>query len=283
MRGVNRQLKIAYNALGIEDDDVSDEDYELEAISEDDEEDEDLSSGKPNEGSTTVVDSKATKTLLKRTSPHIPVPSSLDKRRKIAATEQPNGEYSPRKRVSKHLTELESMNPGDDRIVNVVPAFGPTKNICSWEEFENVFDAYRKKYKFKFRVRSSEKTALYNSTHEDHIPTEFEWFQRIYRCTHGVSQASRSKGYRNRSTRYCNCKARLTAVVSRCVDNTYKIVVRNENHTHSHPTTCTGAFSYLTTKSLPLDDQARENVKTLADARVSSSHITRFLNDRLGT
>ncbi|ETI39320.1 hypothetical protein F441_14877 [Phytophthora nicotianae CJ01A1] len=85
-RSVNRQLKIAYNALGIEDDDVSNEDYELEAISEDDEEedeDEDLSCGDPNEGSTTAAgkpraqgnknkktqgnvtpDLKATKTLL---------------------------------------------------------------------------------------------------------------------------------------------------------------------------------------------------------------------------
>eukprot|EP00644_Phytophthora_capsici_P018092 jgi/Phyca11/17170/fgenesh1_pg.PHYCAscaffold_25_\ len=180
------------------DDDVSDEDYELEAISEDDEEDEDLSSGKPNEGSTTVVGK---------------------------ARAQGN-------RVTPHQCRLLSTN--EERLRQ------------QSNQMENIHQENAKKYKFKFRVRSSEKTALYNSTHEDHIPTEFEWFQRIYRCTHGI-------------------------------------VVRNENHTHSHPTTCTGAFSYLTTKSLPLDDQARENVKTLADARVSSSHITRFLNDRLGT
>ncbi|ETN03872.1 hypothetical protein PPTG_15194 [Phytophthora nicotianae INRA-310] len=168
------------------------------------------------------------------------------------------------------------MNPGGDGIVNMVPAFGPAKNINSWEEFEKVFDSYKKKHKLMFRVRSSEKTAFYNSTHEDHIPTEFEWFQRIYRCTHGVSQVSTSKGHRNRSTRYCNCKARLTAVVSRCVGNTYKSVVRNENHPHSHPTTGTKASSYLTTNTLPLDDQDPEDVKTFADARVSSSHIIRL-------
>ncbi|KAK1947984.1 Zinc finger SWIM domain-containing protein 3 [Phytophthora citrophthora] len=120
------------------------------------------------------------------------------------------------------------------------------------------------------------------ATHEDQIPSEFEFYQRIYRCTHGVSQASRSKGHRNRKTRYCKCKARLTAAVNRCADNTFKIMVRNENHTHSHPTTGTEASFYLTTKTLPLDDEDREDVKTLADARVSSTHITNFLNDRLG-
>ncbi|KAF4147593.1 hypothetical protein GN958_ATG03214 [Phytophthora infestans] len=54
-QNVNGQQKITFNALGIEDDDASDEDYVLEAISEDEEEDEDLSSGKLNEGSTTAV------------------------------------------------------------------------------------------------------------------------------------------------------------------------------------------------------------------------------------
>ncbi|ETI41304.1 hypothetical protein F443_13454, partial [Phytophthora nicotianae P1569] len=53
------------------------------------------------------------------------------------------------------------------------------------------------------------------------------------------------------------------------------------HHTHSHPTTNTQAASYLTTKTLPLDDQDREDVKTLADARVSSTHIANFLNDRI--
>ncbi|OWZ05073.1 hypothetical protein PHMEG_00022903 [Phytophthora megakarya] len=229
-----------------------------------------------------LLDSTTIKRSLKRTSPHLPKQASPAKQRKLETPVQSSGEYSPRKRVSKHLAELESMNPGDDRIVNEVPAFGPAKDIKSWEEFEKVFDSYKKKHKLKFRVRSSEKTALYNSTHEDRIPTEFEWFQRIYRCTHEVSQASRSKGHRYRPTRYCNCKARLTAVVSRCWDNTYKIVVRNENHTQSHPTIGREASSYLTTKTLPLDDKDREDVMTLADARVSSSHIDRFLNDRLG-
>ncbi|KAG3234544.1 hypothetical protein PI124_g20403 [Phytophthora idaei] len=54
------------------------------------------------------------------------------------------------------------------------------------------------------------------------------------------------------------------------------------NHTHTHPTSRTQASSYLTTKTLPLDDQNREDVKTLADARVSSTHIANFLNERIG-
>ncbi|OWZ00100.1 Serine protease [Phytophthora megakarya] len=54
-RSVNRQLKIAYNALGIEDDDLSDGDYELEAFSEDEEEYEALSAVNSNEGSATAT------------------------------------------------------------------------------------------------------------------------------------------------------------------------------------------------------------------------------------
>eukprot|EP00644_Phytophthora_capsici_P019696 jgi/Phyca11/133559/e_gw1.551.1.1 len=55
-----------------------------------------------------------------------------------------------------------------------------------------------------------------------------------------------------------------------------------QNHTHSNPTTSSQASTYLTTKTLPLDNEDREDVKTLVDARVSSSHITNFLNDRIG-
>ncbi|ETO68365.1 hypothetical protein F444_14778, partial [Phytophthora nicotianae P1976] len=54
------------------------------------------------------------------------------------------------------------------------------------------------------------------------------------------------------------------------------------NHTHSHSNSETQASSYLTTATLPLDNQNLEDVKTLTDARVSSTHITNFLNDRIG-
>ncbi|KAF1781250.1 hypothetical protein GQ600_16086 [Phytophthora cactorum] len=53
----------------------------------------------------------------------------------------------------------------------------------------------------------------------------------------------------------------------------YEIVVRNENISETKPQ----ATSYLTTKALPLDDQDRDDVKTLDDALVSSTHITNFL------
>ncbi|KAG6580146.1 Zinc finger SWIM domain-containing protein 3 [Phytophthora cinnamomi] len=55
-----------------------------------------------------------------------------------------------------------------------------------------------------------------------------------------------------------------------------------KNSTHTHPTTRTQASLYLTTKTLPLDEQDLEDVKTLADASVSSKHITNFLNERIG-
>ncbi|KAF1777529.1 hypothetical protein GQ600_784 [Phytophthora cactorum] len=101
------------------------------------------------------------------------------------------------------------------------------------------------------------------------MPTNFKWTHKVYRCAHGVSQESWSKGHRNRKRRYCGCKTRLIPTVTR-------------NHTHSHPTSSTEASPYLTTKTLPLDDEDHEDVRTLADARVSSTHIANFLNDRLG-
>ncbi|EGZ14489.1 hypothetical protein PHYSODRAFT_507707 [Phytophthora sojae] len=54
------------------------------------------------------------------------------------------------------------------------------------------------------------------------------------------------------------------------------------NFTHTHPTTRTQASLYLTTKTLPLDEQDLGDVKTLTDASVSSKHITNFLNERIG-
>ncbi|KAF1781508.1 hypothetical protein GQ600_12706 [Phytophthora cactorum] len=89
-----------------------------------------------------------------------------------------------------------------------------------------------------------------------HCPSEFEWTHKIFRCTHGVTQGSRSKGHRK--SRHRACKARLTAVVAPVARNTHAILIRNENHTHSHPNIGTQASAYLTTKTLPLDEQDRE-------------------------
>ncbi|OWY97904.1 hypothetical protein PHMEG_00031452, partial [Phytophthora megakarya] len=193
-----------------------------------------------------------------------------------------SSEYVPRHRSSQHLEELESMHAGDGEIKNVVPPFATTETFTSWEAFEKAFQTYKRKYNLKFRVRSSEKTENYNKIHEDQFPTEFEFAHRIYRCTHGVTQKSRSKGQRNRKQRYCKCKARLTPTVALADDGSHGIVIRNQNHTHSHPTTDAQASSYLTTATIPLDTEDREDVKTLVDARVSSSHISNFLNERIG-
>ncbi|KAE8981184.1 hypothetical protein PR002_g23904 [Phytophthora rubi] len=173
------------------------------------------------------------------------------------------------------------MRAHGDEIVNVVPPF-PSGSIANWKEFATLFKTYTEQNNIKFRVRSSEATERHNSTHDDPIPTDFLWTHKIFRCTHGVLQSSRSKGRRNRKTRYCECNARFTAVVNPTDDGEFIIKIINENHTHSHPTTASQASSYLTTKTLPLDEQDREDVKTLADAPVSSKHITNFLNERIG-
>ncbi|KAE9214870.1 hypothetical protein PF004_g14924 [Phytophthora fragariae] len=123
---------------------------------------------------------------------------------RAAVGSSPCLEYTPRKRASKHLNEMQSMATDSDEIENVEPPF-PSDPIESWEKFDILLKYYKRKYNLKFR-----------------------------------------------------------------------------NHTHSHPTSPTEAASYMTTETLPLDDEDREDVKTLADARVSSSHIANFLNDRIG-
>ncbi|ETI54306.1 hypothetical protein F443_02848 [Phytophthora nicotianae P1569] len=309
----NTRLGDMYAALGIEDDGDSsdnskDEDYLVE---EEEEEEEDIHE---TDHETSTINSKKKKKTVKAattastsgkgkrsniSSPHVVGPFHPLKRRKVVNEEalSPTGssgsvvyklkipsspEYIPRQRASKHLEELELMETGDDEIVNVVPPFAPKDSFSSWNDFEKHFKIYKQKNNLKFRVRSSEKMENYNKAHEDQMPTEFEFTHKIFRCTHGVSQKSRSKGHRNRKQRYCKCKARLTVIVTKIVGNVYGIVTRNQNHTHSHPTTSTQASTYLTTKTLPLDNEDREDVKTLVDARVSSSHITNFLNDRIG-
>jgi hypothetical protein len=70
-------------------------------------------------------------------------------------------EYTPRKRVSKHLEEMQSMATDREKITNVVPSF-PSGEIESWEEFDALLKNYKTKYNLKFRVRSSETTASYS-------------------------------------------------------------------------------------------------------------------------
>ncbi|KAI9979569.1 hypothetical protein PInf_028975 [Phytophthora infestans] len=149
-------------------------------------------------------------------------------------------------RASAHLEEVQLLVGERSKIKNTVPPF-PSGPLESWSVFEREFKKYKAKYNLKFRVRSSENTDLYNKVHDDQMPTAFEWTYKTYRCTHGLSHGLDVK-----------------------------------NHTHTHPTSQTEASSYLTTKTLPLDDRDLEDVKTLADARVSSAHITNFLNDRIG-
>ncbi|POM76186.1 Hypothetical protein PHPALM_6606 [Phytophthora palmivora] len=154
-------------------------------------------------------------------------------------------EYTPRKRCSKLLADVKSMRNDDDDIKNIVPAFAPTGTN---------FDVYKQKNNLKFRILDFEflfHAALTN--------IKFPRNLNIHTRSTGVHMESHS-------------------------DRDQKGIVtgsRGFNHTHSHPTSNTEASTYMTTKALPLDGQDREDVKTLTDARVSSSHITNFFNDRI--
>ncbi|KAG6963152.1 hypothetical protein JG687_00006732 [Phytophthora cactorum] len=72
-------------------------------------------------------------------------------------------EYEPRRRKSWLLDELKPMKSEEDTIVNVVALFRPSVAIRTWDDFNKHFDIYKKKHNLKFRVRSSERTVLYNT------------------------------------------------------------------------------------------------------------------------
>ncbi|KAF1785773.1 hypothetical protein GQ600_12798 [Phytophthora cactorum] len=173
------------------------------------------------------------------------------------ATTLATSEHVPRKRTSKHLEELESMGN------QYTKSAGTTST--------RLFESTSGKNNLKFRIRSSETTNVSTGMHEllfngsnnlaNHepsqapFPSEFEWTHKIFRCTHGVTQGSRRRAIANQEP---PCKARLTAAVAPVARNTHAILIRNENHTHSHPNIGTQASAYLTTKTLPLDEQDRE-------------------------
>ncbi|RAW37568.1 hypothetical protein PC110_g6165 [Phytophthora cactorum] len=79
------------------------------------------------------------------------------------ATTLATSEYRPRKITSKHLEELESMGNQYDEVVNIVPAFGESREFESWDDFDKAFREYKRKNNLKFRIRSSETTERFNS------------------------------------------------------------------------------------------------------------------------
>ncbi|OWZ21524.1 hypothetical protein PHMEG_0003918 [Phytophthora megakarya] len=82
---------------------------------------------------------------------------------------------------------------------------------------------------------------------------EFKWAHKVYRCTHGVFQKSRANGQRNRGVRYTGCRARFTPHVVQMTGGTFKIILRNECHTHNHETTKRLASVYMTFPSTTED------------------------------
>ncbi|ETL29148.1 hypothetical protein L916_17614, partial [Phytophthora nicotianae] len=133
--------------------------------------------------------------------------------------------YKPRKRASQHIAEHDTMAVQQEKIVNIVAPF-PKVPIKSWTEFDTILASFTKSHNPHSRVRSSEATN--NRNHANEIPASFRWSYRIFRCTHGVSQNSRSTGQRDRKARYCGCLARFTPTVMKVDGGTFQIFIRNE-------------------------------------------------------
>ncbi|POM68979.1 Hypothetical protein PHPALM_14794 [Phytophthora palmivora] len=146
---------------------------------------------------------------------------------------------------------MEAMNTGDSEVKN-------TNKFRSWEDFESHFALYKKMNKINICVRSSEKRSFVSSL--------------IHRLGLNKTKYRRSLNIR---TTYAWILSEVSITRSSQPEAAY--------HTHSHPTTTAQATAYPTTKTLPLDEQDREDVQRIADARVSSTHVTNFLKERIGS
>ncbi|KAG7376371.1 hypothetical protein PHYPSEUDO_013658 [Phytophthora pseudosyringae] len=169
------QLNYMYATLGIEQDDSSDDDFVLE-------EDEKAEKEDDNEDHGPI-------TARKRQEARMLAGEDSNLQKRILDVQKLS-----RSRNIMHPSEVASLHSESGEIVNVLPAFQLRTGIESWDEFDQEFEQYKRKNHLKFRIGSSGKTVLYNSTHEYQMPTAFEWTHKIYRYTHGVSQGSRSKG-----------------------------------------------------------------------------------------
>eukprot|EP00644_Phytophthora_capsici_P018330 jgi/Phyca11/131901/e_gw1.119.32.1 len=155
-----------YGALGMEADDSSDDDFVLS--------DEDAFDGEAevSGGSEELPhpDYTSAKKNQRTYFPHVLPPRKKHKGELQTASN--NGEetsagsslteYTPRKRTSKHIQLMNTMQT--DSISNVVPRFPvPVGFITTWKQFQDILEKYQQENNLKFRVRSSVLTTTYNT------------------------------------------------------------------------------------------------------------------------
>ncbi|ETO59031.1 hypothetical protein F444_22589, partial [Phytophthora nicotianae P1976] len=140
-----------------------------------------------------------------------------------------------------------------EKIVNIVAPI-PKVPIKSWTEFDTILESYT-----KATISISVFAGRMHRQHTTEI-TRMKYLQVFV----GATELS--------TVRTVPHKIRVLLAIAK----------PDTNHTHSHLNTRADAPLYMTTKTSLIDEQDREDLKELADARASSKQITDFLNDRIG-
>ncbi|POM58934.1 Hypothetical protein PHPALM_36352 [Phytophthora palmivora] len=198
--------------------------------------------------------------------------------------QDPNADRTPRIQRTATYTKRVAMESSREYVQNKITLM-PKLEFSSWSKFNEALEAYCNKQYLLFRARDTQTVKKHNSVKMIQIPNNMEHSFKVFRCTHGCSQKSRSKGKRTTPRRYTGCKARFTA---RVTDTTvgretaeWKIVLLNWTWTHKHRTNASIYAGYFGAGSIPQNSRIFDEVGLLADVNTESHRIQEFLTGAL--
>ncbi|ETP51057.1 hypothetical protein F442_03740 [Phytophthora nicotianae P10297] len=196
----------------------------------------------------------------------------------------PTTDRTPRIRRTESYPDRVAMETSRVGMVNKI---SPTREliVSSWREFSSTLEKYCSDYYLLFRARATRTVKKHNTLSDLQISTKIKYSYKVFRCTHGCSQKSRSKGQRNTPSRYTGCKARFTVTARNLADeegrDEWKIVLRNWSWTHNHRTNATNCTSYFGAGSIPEKSLVFDQVGVLANTNTESNQIQQFLSGAL--
>ncbi|ETL98953.1 hypothetical protein L917_04075 [Phytophthora nicotianae] len=96
--------------------------------------------------------------------------------------------------------------------VNKVPPM-PQLEFSTWEELSDEMEKCCSENFLLFRARDTQTVKKHNSLAKLQIPNKMQHSYKVFRCTHGCLQKSRSKGLRSTPTRYTSLLSPMVQVV----------------------------------------------------------------------
>ncbi|KAF1791738.1 MULE transposase domain [Phytophthora cactorum] len=138
---------------------------------------------------------------------------------------------TPQARRTESYPQRVAMDTSRVGVVNKVPPPMSKLVFSSWSELSDPLEKYCCDNYLLFRARDTRTVKKHDTLSDLQIPTKTEYSYKVFRCTHGCSQKSRSKVQRNTPSRYTGCKDRFTATVKNMAEEgqkeEWRIVLRN--------------------------------------------------------